>query len=232
MRGISTIIFDLDGTLVDTLPDIADAMNYVLASHGKQIHPPERYRALIGGGIRAMVAQLVPNFDGTRQARIYNEFVDRYGDHLCEKTVCYPGMVDFVENLRAAGYTLAVFSNKRDDLTQQIVRHFFQPGSFKVVRGHVEGAGRKPDPDSTVELLADLGADPTSTTLIGDTAIDAETARAVNMAFLGVSWGYRAAETLADAGALTVFDRADQILEWVERHDARDRFRTGTVAHM
>jgi len=232
MRETSTIIFDLDGTLVNTLPDIADAMNFVLASLGQGVHPPERYRDLIGGGIDAMVAQLVPNLDRARQARVYEEFVTRYGNHLCEKTVCCPGMVDLVEDLCAAGYTLGVFSNKRDDLTRGIVRHFFRAGSFKAVRGHVEGIGRKPDPDSTLELLKELRAAPASSVLIGDTAIDAETARAVNMAFLGVSWGYRAAETLADAGALAVFDRAEQILEWVERHDARDRIRTDTVAHM
>ena len=230
MRAISAIIFDLDGTLVNTLPDIADSMNRVLASHGQAAHPRERYRALIGGGIGAMVAQLVPEFDQARQSSVYNDFVVRYGNQLCRKSTRYPGMAAVVENLRAAGFALAVFSNKQHDLTRALVGHLFPPGSFKAIRGHVEGSGRKPDPELTRELLAELGAEPASTVLIGDTAIDAETAREVNMAFLGVAWGYRAAETLEEAGALAVFDRAEQIFDWMQRHNARDAIREGTFA--
>lgn len=229
INGISTVIFDLDGTLVDTLPDIADAMNHVLAAHGQEVRPPARYQALIGGGVGAMVDRLVPAFDRGCQARLKEEFIRRYGEKLFEQTACYPGMADVVENLHGAGYTLAVFSNKRDALTQRIVRHFFRPGIFKAIRGHADGAPPKPDPAPTRKLLAEIATEPVHSVLIGDTAIDAETARAVGMEFLGVRWGYQRTGTLADAGAIAVFDRAEQIPEWIERYQTRRRIRAATV---
>lgn len=227
---ITTIIFDLDGTLVDSLPDIADAMNRVLAHHQQPIQTHEAYRALIGNGIRSMVNRLVPHYDPAHQQVLYDEFITRYSGHLFDKSICYPGMIGLVAKLRSAGYTLAVFSNKRHDLTRNLVAHFFQPDDFKVVKGHIEGNARKPNPIPTNELLSDLAVEPANAILIGDTAIDVETANAVNMTCLGVSWGYRPAETLLEAGARAVVDTAEQVIEWIEQQNAPGKFNTGKSA--
>lgn len=230
MEKITTIIFDLDGTLVDSLPDIADAMNRVLAHHQQPIQTHEAYRALIGNGIRSMVNRLVPHYDPAHQQVLYEEFINRYSGHLFDKSTCYPGMIDLVTKLRSAGYTLAVFSNKRHDLTKNLVAHFFQPNDFKVVKGHLEGTARKPNPIPTNELLSDLAVEPVNAIFIGDTAIDVETASAVNMACLGVSWGYRPADTLVDAGAVAVAETAGRIIDWIERHNASGELNTGKNA--
>lgn len=227
---ITTIIFDLDGTLVDSLPDIADAMNRVLAHHQQPIHSHEAYRALIGNGIRSMVNRLVPHYESAHQQVLYDEFVGRYSEHLFDKSTCYPGILELVARLRFGGYELAVFSNKRHDLTKKLVAHFFRPSDFKVVKGHIEGQPRKPDPIPTNELLSDLVVEPANAILIGDTAIDVETAGAVNMRCLGVGWGYRPAQTLVDAGARTVVDSAEQIMQWIERHNAPDELNAGNGA--
>ncbi len=226
MKTITTVIFDLDGTLVDSLPDIADAMNRVLAHHQQPIQTREAYRALIGNGIRSMVNRLVPHYDPAHQQVLYGEFILRYGEHLFDKSACYPGMTELAAQLCSAGYTLAVFSNKRHDLTRKLVRHFFRDDVFKVVKGHTEGDARKPNPIPTNQLLSDLAVEPENAILIGDTAIDVETAKAVNMTCLGVSWGYRPAETLLEAGAEAVVDSAGEIFDWLERRDNSNRSAT------
>lgn len=230
MEKITTVIFDLDGTLVDSLPDIADAMNRVLVHHQQPIQTQEAYRALIGNGIRSMVNRLVPHYDPTRQQVLYDEFITRYSGHLFDKSTCYPGMIELIAKLRHAGYSLAVFSNKRHDLTKKMVAHFFHADDFKVVKGHIDGKPRKPNPIPTNELLSDLVVEPANAILIGDTAIDIEAASTVNMASLGVSWGYRPADTLIDAGAIAVVDTASQIVDWIERHNASGELNTGKSA--
>lgn len=170
--SVAAVIFDLDGTLVESLPDIADAMNRVLAHHQQPIQTHEAYRALIGSGIRSMINRLVRHCDSGHQQVLCDQFITRYSGHLFDKSVCCPGMVELVARLHSAGYTLAVFSNKRHDLAKELVAHFFQLDDFKVVRGHIEGRERKPHPIPTIELLSDLVVEPANAILVGDTAID------------------------------------------------------------
>lgn len=125
VMSVAAVIFDLDGTLVDSLPDIADAMNRVLAHHQQPIQTHEAYRALIGSGIRSMINRLVRHCDSGHQRVLCDQFITRYSGHLFDKSVCCPGMVELVARLHSAGYTLAVFSNKRHELAKELVAHFF-----------------------------------------------------------------------------------------------------------
>ncbi|GAB4190389.1 MAG: HAD family hydrolase [Wenzhouxiangellaceae bacterium] len=230
MRKITTIIFDLDGTLVDTLPDIADAMNQVLSRHGLPTRPADSYRALIGRGIQSMISRLAPDCDSAMQSVLYSDFITRYNNHCCDRSTCYPDITQMLEQLRASGYTLAIFSNKRDDLTEKVVKHFFRTDTFKVVKGHTEGTPQKPHPVSTTGLLTSLNTIPARTILIGDTAVDVDTARALDMDCLGVNWGYQSADHLMAAGATTILDHPDQIFDWLEQYNTSSKVVTGHSA--
>lgn len=220
MDRIDTIIFDLDGTLIDSLPDIAQAMNRALERHRLVPQPAAAYRGLIGNGMRAMVDRLAPHFTRTHREALYEDFSHFYGRDLFTRTRLYPGIAELVPALRRAGFTLALLSNKRQDLVHRLVEHFFAPGDFAAVKGHLDGAPGKPDPAPTRALLRDLSAAPHRCVLIGDTPVDMATASAVNATALGVAWGYRTPEALLAAGATDIVYRAENIVAWLARQTA------------
>ena len=206
------VIFDLDGTLADTLRDIADAVNFALSALGLPNHPVPQFAAWIGDGLaklclRAMVGKLIEHSDEV--AALAGE---HYRAHQMDHTVLYPGVPELLDALVPLGLPLGVLSNKPHEFTVQMVDALCARWRFRVVEGCRDDALRKPDPRVARELCSKLGADPSRTVFVGDTAVDIETARNAGMISVGVTWGFRGRAELRDAGANHIIDKPAELL--------------------
>ena len=198
-----TVVFDLDGTLLNTIDDLADAGNRVCAARGWPQHTVEEYKYFVGNGIPKLVERFSPP-----QARTPDQLADTlaafqadYGAHLRDKTAPYPGIPALLARLKAAGVQLAVFSNKADPLARQVVADYFDASLFDAVRGALPGVPTKPAPQGTLALMQAIGADPAATLYVGDSNVDVDTAHNAGLPCCGVLWGFRTRQELTDAGA-------------------------------
>ena len=207
-----TVIFDLDGTLLNTLEDLADAGNWVCRRNGWPEHTLEEYRTMVGHGLSDLVRKFSP--EGYRSPLLMMntlaQFSEYYGQHNMDKTRPYAGMTELTAELGRRGVNMAVYSNKADDFSRQIVEHYF-PGVFTLVRGKVRGVPVKPDPTGVRQVLTELGADPAGTLFVGDSSVDIRTAHNAGLAACGVTWGFRSRESLTDAGADFLADTPEQL---------------------
>lgn len=207
-----TVIFDLDGTLLNTLEDLADAGNWVCRRNGWPEHTLEEYRTMVGHGLSDLVRKFSP--EGCRSPLLMMntlaQFSEYYGQHNMDKTRPYAGMTELTAELGRRGVNMAVYSNKADDFSRQIVEHYF-PGVFTLVRGKVRGVPVKPDPTGVRQVLTELGADPAGTLFVGDSSVDIGTAHNAGLAACGVTWGFRSRESLTDAGADFLADTPEQL---------------------
>ena len=186
---IQTILFDLDGTLLNTIDDLADAANWVCTQHGWPTFPVETYKHFVGNGIPKLVERFSPENARTPEqlAATLAEFSARYDAHKEDKTAPYPGILELLAALKAEGVQTAVFSNKADAFCGKIIEHYFGPDSFSLVRGSRPGVPTKPDPAGVYSLMADLGADPQSTLFVGDSDVDILTGHNAGLPALGDS---------------------------------------------
>lgn len=197
-----TVIFDLDGTLLDTIGDLAAAANYVCHRNGWPEHTVEEIMGMVGHGIPNLVKQFSPE-DVRSPLILINttaQFSQYYGAHNMELTKPYAGMPELVERLKDAGVKLAVCSNKADKFSKVIVEHYF-PGVFDLVRGGLSGVPVKPDPTAVLTLMEELWADPASTIMVGDSSVDIRTGHNAGLKSCGVTWGFRDRASLMEAGA-------------------------------
>lgn len=194
------ILFDLDGTLTDTLQDIAHAMNRALRLHGLEEWPVDAYRYLVGNGARVLAQRCVRERQELAET-VRQTYQAYYGTHNLVRTRPYDGVPELLRALHAQGLALAVFSNKPDADTKAVVRHFFPEIPFRVVRGQVEGVPVKPDPAGALAVAAEMGLEPGGFLYLGDTAVDMECARAAGMHPVGAVWGFRTAGELQESGA-------------------------------
>lgn len=208
------IIFDLDGTLLDTIGDLAVACNAVLALRGLPQHSLEEYRLFVGNGIMRLVERALPEplrnpytVDAARR-----DFVTYYTDHIDAHTVPYVGIPELLAELRSRGLQLAVASNKFQAGTEKLVRLFFPDTPFAVVAGQRPDVPLKPDPAVDLEILRRTGVAPDEALHVGDSAIDVQAARAAGIRSVGVTWGFRSREELVGARADAVIDRPDELL--------------------
>jgi phosphoglycolate phosphatase len=209
---LRAIIFDLDGTLLDTLEDLADAMNSVLTQCRLPTHPISAYRYFVGDGIDMLVRRSLPfEVADEREFKRFVELARRaYADRWTCKTQPYPGVPDMVRAFAAAGFRMAVLSNKPDDAVHAVVRTFLPEMDFQVVLGATPTRPKKPDPSAALEIAARLGMPPAEVAFMGDTSVDMQTANAAGMFPIGVLWGFRTAEELIASGArLLVRDPGD-----------------------
>lgn len=209
------VIFDLDGTLLNTIDDLADAGNHVCAARGWPIHTVDAYKYMVGNGIPNLVRRFAPEGTGEEElSAALAEFSAWYDLHKEDKTAPYPGIARAVELLKAAGVSVAVLSNKAHPLAAPVVEHYF-PGLFPLVQGALPGVPVKPDPTLLRRMLAELGAAPETTLFVGDSDVDILTGKNGGLAACGVLWGFRDRAELEGAGADLVINRPAQLVEVV-----------------
>ncbi len=211
-------IFDLDGTLINSLYDLADAMNYALEKNGYPVHDREKYRFMVGSGISVLAdrAMVVPEgTDSSEKEAILADFNDYYSKHNIDLTVPYEGIEKLLDELDNMGTGYAVLSNKPDEFTVRIVEKLFPGRKFSVVMGKREEYPRKPDPASVFAVMRKAGARADECLYIGDSNVDMQTAANAKIRSVGVSWGFRPVEELIDAGAEKIAYKPSDIIEFL-----------------
>lgn len=210
----STYIFDLDGTLLDTLADLAAAVNYALRQHGMPEHTIDDVRRFVGNGVRKLMERAIP--DGEKNPDFeatFTTFREYYMHHSLDTTRPYPGIMETLEALNAQGCRLAVVSNKMMAATKELCQHFFAD-TIEVAIGENEAAGirKKPAPDTVFEALRQLGEEKDSAVYVGDSDVDLETANNSGLPCISVLWGFRDRDFLIQHGAKTFISAPSELL--------------------
>lgn len=211
VRGV---LFDLDGTLVDTIADIGDAMNRVLSAFGYPTHPTSLYYGMVGWGVRELVRRALPE-DARKNdvvQRCHEAMVREYTNHPVVRSQVYPQVPELLEGLRRMGIPSAVLSNKVDSITQIVVSTLLNDHDFAMVQGAREDRPRKPDPTVALEMAQSLRAAPDTVLYLGDSGVDMETARRAGMVAVGALWGFRDETELRESGAVSVAHRPLDVL--------------------
>ncbi len=212
-RHIKAVLFDLDGTLLDTLRDLAEAMNFVLRSRNLPEHPLEKYRYYVGEGATILVKKALPDNmrDPETVQEILKEYLDRYSKKWDIHTRPYPGIPDLLDRLQGEQIILTILSNKMHDFTLQCTRKFLGKWDFARVYGERPPIPRKPDPAGALKIAKELKIKPENFIYLGDTAIDMKTANRAGMFPVGVTWGFRPKEELIDAGAEAIIEAPEEL---------------------
>ena len=201
MGRYKTVIFDLDGTLLDTLEDLTDAVNYALEAYKMPLRTIEEVRNFVGNGVRKLMLQAVP--DGEKNPsfeEIFSLFKEYYGEHCNDKTGLYKGILELMEELRKQGYVMGIVSNKIDSAVKELNSMYFAD-YIQVAIGEKEGVQRKPAPDTVFAALQELDMEKETAIYIGDSEVDLATARNAGIPCISVLWGFREREFLEECGA-------------------------------
>ncbi len=212
------VIFDLDGTLLNTIGDLAASVDYVMRSRNLPEHTDAEYRQMVGGGIKRLVERALPEALAANEEYVdecVTQFRRYYVDNIDRHTVPYEGMCELLADLQRSGVKLAVASNKFQHGTDRLVSKFFSDIDFVAVEGNREGAPLKPDPQIVTGILSRAGIAPERAVMIGDSGIDIRTAQAAGIDSIGVAWGFRFAEELYEAGAQRVVSQVEELREYL-----------------
>lgn len=215
--NFKAVIFDLDGTLLDSLEDIADAANRVLLNKGFPSHNVDAYRYFVGDGIHILMSRVLPEErrDDDTIEECIKSFREEYSHNWYVKTRPYEGIPEMLDELTARGLKLAVLSNKPDDFAKKCVYEFFREWHFEVVWGYQSQIPPKPDPGGALQIAEQMDVQPESILYLGDTDIDMKTAVAAGMFSIGALWGFRSLEELKNGGAKEVIARPEDILDFL-----------------
>ena len=208
------VLFDLDGTLLDTLEDLATAANRVLAAKSLPLHPIDAFRTFVGDGLATLVERILP--EDQRSTEMVTEmvaaFAEEYARNWHERSVPYPGIAPLLDQLTAQGLRLSILSNKPDAFTRLCVRQLLPDWHFDPLLGQRPGVPKKPDPAAAFEIARLLGLQPAEILYVGDSGVDMHTALAAGMDAVGVLWGFRSADELRQAGAHHLIARPEELL--------------------
>lgn len=211
------VIFDLDGTLLNTIGDLATACNVVMQAHGYPLHTLSEYKMLVGGGVSKLIERALPLSERSDEyvEQLRAEFIEYYDRHIDEKTFPYDGIPELLRSLHTKGIMTAVASNKYMEGTSRLVKRFFPDTDFVAVLGQRKGVPTKPDPSIVYEILELSGVGPQETIYVGDSGVDMATAANAGIESIGVSWGFRSREELEENKACHIVDTAGQILNFI-----------------
>ncbi len=215
----NAVIFDLDGTLLDSLRDIADSMNIVLSGMGFPSHSPGEYRYLVGDGAENLVIRSLPEGERSQEAvkKGLESMREEYARRWSINTRPYEGIPGLLEALKGINIRMAVLSNKADFFTKAMVDHFFGTGIFDIVAGVGPSVAKKPDPAPALLIARELHAEPGRILFLGDTKTDMETAQRAGMFPVGALWGFRDAAELEGHGALGLIEKPMDLLRYFQR---------------
>lgn len=212
MREFETYVFDLDGTLLETLIDLAASTNFALRQYDMPEHSIEDVRMFVGNGVKKLMERAIPNgLDNPKFEEVYATFRQHYLNHNLDTTKPYDGIPELLRELKGRGKKLAIVSNKFYAATQDLARHFF-PDTIEVAIGERENIKKKPAPDTVVEALRQLGVSKEGAVYIGDSDVDIMTARNSGLPCASVLWGFRDKEFLLEHGATFFADKPDDLL--------------------
>lgn len=218
---IRAVLFDLDGTLVNSLADLAFAVNTVLRRHGYPTHPQQAFRYFAGNGNAVMMRRALPEDqrDDARVERLKNEFFEVYRPHCADQSRPYPGVEEMLRSLKSAGIRLAVVTNKAQPMTDAVIPAMFgqMPVSFDAVIGQREGVPTKPDPAMARLAMRALGVVPRECLFVGDSAADMQTGCAAGACPVGVLWGFRDRQELLSAGAKYLIEQPSELPEIIQK---------------
>lgn len=211
----SYVIFDLDGTLLKTIDDLANATNYAMQKLGFPTHGLWVYPNMVGNGVGRLIERALPD-DSRSEKNIHDAleaFKEYYNDHCCDATVPYPGIPELLEDLSAKGINLAVTSNKYQEAVTKIIHHYFPDANFRAILGNRDGIPRKPDPSIVFQALSMCPTPKADVLYVGDSGVDMETARRACVESVGVTWGFRPIHELKEAYADHIISTPSQILD-------------------
>lgn len=205
------VIFDLDGTILDTLEDLKISVNSALVKNGYPEHTIEEVRTYVGNGIRMLIHRAVPEgTDAAAEDKVHRDFRAHYDAHCTEHTAPYDGIPELLRALRKEGILTAVLSNKADHAVHTLCDAMF-PGLFDVVRGECEGIPRKPTPDAVYAILEELQIAREDAVYVGDSDVDIMTAQNAGLSCISVAWGFRTAAFLQEHGAAEILSSPDAL---------------------
>ena len=213
------VIFDLDGTILDTLEDLYLSANYALKSNGLPERTLDEIRRFVGNGIRKLMERAVP--EGSEEVlirRVHADFTAYYAEHCADHTKPYAGIPELLAALRSRGIRTAVVSNKADYGVQTLIKDYF-PGLFDYAVGEREGVRRKPAPDAVNTVLETLGIDHGQAVYVGDSDVDIETARNAGMPCISVDWGFRSTKFLIDHGAKIILSHPSELSDFLRNNE-------------
>ena len=208
-------IFDLDGTLLDTLDDLTDSMNYILGKHNFTLRTRDEVRNFVGNGVRKLVERAVPNDykeDDEFIDKFYNDFSLYYNSHSDIKTSPYPRTLDMLDKLLHSGFDIAIVSNKIDSAVKSLSTKFFGE-RIKSAIGEKPSIRHKPEPDMVFMAMEEMGADKENSIYIGDSEVDIQTAKNAGIPCISVLWGFKDRKFLEDSGAMAIVESMEELGE-------------------
>ncbi len=216
--SLELIIFDLDGTVLDTIGDLAGAVRFALEKNGFPPRTDAEVTRFVGNGVRKLIERALPagNSDPETVDRVLNDFNIRYGGHFADLTRPFDGIPEALDRLKALGFKLAVLSNKPDEFTKALIGRFF-PKKFDAVLGSGENTPRKPDPTGELSIISGLGLSTEQCIHIGDSDTDVATAHNAGLKCIGCTWGYRSKSVLEAAGADLIVENPGDIPKIFEK---------------
>ncbi|MFI3228190.1 MAG: HAD family hydrolase [Clostridia bacterium] len=217
MKKITTVIFDLDGTLLNTLTDITNSVNHALQQSNFPIHTEDEVKTYVGNGAKLLIKRAMPENHTEEQFNtVFAEYMEYYILHSNDNTKPYDGVLQTLKALKLAGIKTAILSNKPDEQTKPLANVVFE-GTIDFARGQVVGIPEKPAPDGVYSVLETLNSLPEETIFVGDSDVDILTGKNANLYSVGVSWGFRPTEVLLKNGADTIINHMSELLDIVEK---------------
>ena len=215
---IKSVLFDFDGTLVNSLEDLAASCNFALESFGFPTHETEKYKYFVGNGMQNLIERILPEDkrDGQTHKKVFDVFYNHYSQHYVDKTVPYDGIPELLVGLKKKGLKIGIISNKKHEMTLEVVGKLFDSGIFDVVYGKMEGYPTKPDVRLTLKLMGELGVKPDECVLVGDSGMDMAASVNAGCKGIGALWGFREREELCQNGAAYIAEKPCEILKLIE----------------
>lgn len=216
MKKYEAVIFDLDGTLLNTLEDLKNSVNYALEKEGMPVRSLEEVRRFVGNGAKRLMELVIPGGEeNPKFEKVFAEYKAHYAKHCNEKTMPYPHIMELLARLKERGYKMAIVSNKFYDSVQELKKLYFED-YIPVAIGEKEGIRKKPAPDTVMEALRELGEEKENAVYVGDSEVDIATAKNVGIDCIAVAWGFRTREEQKKAGCRIFADGPLDILELLE----------------
>lgn len=217
MRKYDTVIFDLDGTLLDTLEDLADSVNFALSLYGFPCRRIEEIRSFVGNGVARLMELSIPDgINNSQYKKCLADFRNHYSQNMQNKTKAYKGIVELLKQLAKENYKLAIVSNKFDGAVKGLNQVYFEE-YIKVAIGESEGVSKKPAPDTVFKALKKLGSFANNAVYVGDSEVDVKTAKNSGIVCIGVTWGFRNRRVLEQEGADYIIDKPEELIEIISQ---------------